>query len=282
MQNIKTLSLMMLMFCYTASMAKAQEIHIQCSDSSKLKIDKIENKLLSIRKQLEEVSGSQQEIGDWVYAMMERNTESLNDIQETEVHLNMLSTALLSTPPIEKAIDWFKPRGSGLHLYNNDTIGVGIERTDKGIQFVSLFDLKQGIELLNKSNTSIFRLSLSSGKDSIRVDNESSWNATNIQWNANDKSPSLTFHFTDSLNPKLKGLSVICQIKFYGSLTHWTLETKIPAKGLSLLESEFPSIDAGPIGKRPEENVLHYPKGLGIATPSPYSKSINYSEIYPN
>lgn len=161
-------------------------------------------------------------------------------------------------------------------------IGVGLHRTDNGIQLVSLFDLNRGVELLNSSNTSLFRLRVSSGKDETRLNNESSWNSIKIQWNANGKPPSLTCHFTDPLDRTLKGLSVVCRVQFHNNLTHWTLETKLPDQGLSLLDSEFPSIDAGPIGKVPEENVLHYPKGPGIATPSPYSKGINYSQIYPN
>ena len=166
--------------------------------------------------------------------MIDRNPESLIDIQENAVNLETLSDVLLSKQPLKETVDWFKPDKSSLYLYNNDTIGVGIERTDKGINFVSLFNLKQGIELLNHSNTSMFRLSLSSGKDSIKVTNESSWNSTKVQWNTIGKSPSLTFHFTDPLDPKLKGLSVVCQIEFHNSLTHWTLETIIPEKGLSL------------------------------------------------
>ena len=147
---------------------------------------------------------------------------------------------------------------------------------------MSFFDLKRGIELLNRSNTSIFKLIVSSGKDSIKLQNESNWNATKIQWDRNDKLSLLTLNFKDPMGPKLKGLSVFCKVEFNNNLTHWTLETRLPEKGLSLLESEFPSIKAGPIGQIPEDNILHYPKASGIASHSPYTKGINYSEVYPN
>ena len=253
------------------------------SASPKSTTDKeVETKLTSLREQLEEATGSEQQIGHWLYAMIERNLESTVHVQERAVHLDALTNALLSKQSVEEAVDWFKPRDSGLHLYHNNVMGVGLHRADKGLHLVSLFDLKRGVELLNRSNTSLFRLRVSSGNDEKKLNNESSWNSTEIQWNANGKSPTLTCHFTDPLDAKLKGLSVVCRAQFHNNLTHWTLETKLPDKGLSLLDSEFPSIDAGPIGKVPEENVLHYPKGPGIATPSPYRKGIKYSETYPN
>ena len=217
-------------------------------------------------------------LNSWLLTILERDLEPNVDIRNRET----FSDALPLTQQLDDAVAWFKPRDSGIQLFHNDEIGVGVLKKSKGIDLVSLFDISRGIELLNNANTSLFRIHLSSGEDTIRLNNESSWNATKIQWDTDNKYPSLTLHFSDPLPHKLKGLSVVCQVEFHNNFTHWTLETILPETGLSLLESEFPSIHAGPIGKAAEENVLHYPKASGIASQSPYTSGINYSEAYPS
>jgi len=225
---------------------------------------------------------SQKQIERWLFTIIERDFGPKIDGEEKVLIFDKLSNTDRSNLKLEEELDWFKARERGIHLYHNDIIGVGLNRTDNGINFVSFFDLKRGIELLNRSNTSIFKLIVSSGKDSIKLHNESNWNTTKIQWDRNDKLSLLTLNFKEPIDPKLKGLSVFCKVEFNNSLTHWTLETRLPERGLSLLESEFPSIKAGPIGQIPEDNILHYPKASGIASQSPYTKGINYSEVYPN
>tara|TARA_B100000925_G_scaffold174023_1_gene131095 strand:+ start:395 stop:2581 length:2187 start_codon:yes stop_codon:yes gene_type:complete len=225
-----------------------------------------------------ESSSKRKDLNPWLISILERDLEPNVDIRNQEIFSNTL--------PLKQRVDdtdaWLKPGDSGIQLFHNNKIGLGVLKNSKGIHLVSLFDISRGIELLNNTNTSIFRIHLSSGKDTIRIDNESSWNSTKIQWNTDSKYPSLSLHFTNPLHHKLKGFSVVCQVEFHNNFTHWTLETIVPEKGLSLLESEFPSIYAGPIGKVAEENVLHYPKASGIATPLSYTKSINYSEVYPS
>ena len=232
--------------------------------------------------ELKETNLPQEHVRRWLFTMIESDFDYKIDTKEKALILNKLSNTHKSTLPLEKSVEWFKDRSKGLHLYHNEIIGVGLDRTENGINFVSLFDLKRGIELLNKSNTSIFKLILSGKKDSIRLNNESSWKATKIQWDTNDELSLLTLNFKDPKDPRLKGLSVFCEVEFNNNMTYWTLETRLPEKGLSLLESEFPSIKAGPIGEIPEDNVLHYPKASGIASQSPYTKGVNYSEVYPN
>ena len=231
---------------------------------------------------LKKVNLSQEQVRRWLFTIIESDFDSKINTKEKALILNKLSNTTKSTLPLEKSVEWFKDRNNGIHLYHNEIIGIGLDRTENGINFVSLFDLQRGIELLNSSNTSIFKLILSSKKDSIRLSNESSWNATKIQWDKNDNLSLLTLNFNDPMDPKLKGLSVVCEIEFNNNLTYWSLETRLPEKGLSLLESEFPSIKAGPIGEIPEENVLHYPKASGVVSQSPYTRGINYSEVYPN
>ena len=232
--------------------------------------------------ELKKANLSQEQVRRWLFTIIESDFDTKIDTKEKTLILNKLSNTNKSTLPLEKSVEWFKDRNNGIHLYHNEIIGIGLDRTENGINFVSLFDLQRGIELLNSSNTSIFKLILSSKKDSIRLNNESSWNATKIKWDKNDNLSLLTLNFNDPKDLKLKGLSVVCEIEFNNNLTHWSLETRLPEKGLSLLESEFPSIKAGPIGEIPEDNVLHYPKASGVASQSPYTRGINYSEVYPN
>ena len=232
--------------------------------------------------ELKKTNGYQEQIRRWLFSIIESDFGSKIDTKEKVLILDKLSNKHKSTLSLEESVEWFKYRENGFHLYHNDIIGVGLDRTENGINLVSLFDLQRGIEMLNRSNTSIFKLIVYSEKDSIRLNNESSWKATKIQWDRNDKLSLLTLNFKDPKDPKLKGLSVFCEVEFNNNLTHWTLETRLPEKGISLLESEFPSINAGPIGEIPDDNVLHYPKASGIATQSPYTKGIYYSEVYPN
>ena len=234
--------------------------------------------LFFIFSSCQEVDNETKDLNQWLLAMINRDLEpSVNiHIQET------LSDSFLLKQRLDKAVKWFKPREKGLQLFHNNNIGVGVIKKNNGINLVSLFDISRGIELLNNSNTSIFRINLSNGKDTIKLNNESSWNSIKIKWVTDNKHPSLSLLFSDPLDINLKGLSVICEVEFHNNFTNWTLETLLPEKGLSLLESEFPSLFAGPIGEIPEDNVLHYPKGSGIASHSPYTKGINYSEVYPN
>ena len=266
MKIFPRLIFIILIFSFTRSILYARVILIESTNSVKLK----------------KTTSSQQQIERWLFTMIKGDLGSEIDDEEKAIVLDKLCNTPRSTFMLEEQVDWFKLRKRGLHLYHNDIIGVGLNRTDSGINFVSFFDLKRGIELLNRSNTSIFKLIISSEKDSIKLNNESNWKATKIQWERNDKLSLLTLNFKDPKDPKLKGLSVICEVEFNNNLTNWTLETRLPEKGLSLLESEFPSIKAGPIGEIPEDNILHYPKASGIASHSPYTRGINYSEVYPN
>ena len=218
------------------------------------------------------------DLNSWLLSILERDLEPFVDIDNQET----LSDSLVLIQRLDYAVEWFKPRDRGLQLFHNSKIGVGVIKNSKGINLVSLFDISRGIELLNNSNTSIFRINLTNGKDTIKLNNELSWDSTKIQWNTDKKHPSLSLYFEDPFDINLKGLSVICQLQFHDNFTNWTLETILPENGLSLLESEFPSIYAGPIGNVAEENVLHYPKASGIASKSPYTRAINYSEVYPN
>jgi len=268
MKIFPRLIFIILMFSFSRSILYASVILIEPTNSDKLK----------------KTTSSQQQIERWLFTMIKKDLGSEIDDEEKAAILDKLSmsNSPRSTFTLEDEVDWFKLRERGLHLYHNGIIGVGLNRTDSGINFVSFFDLKRGIELLNRSNTSIFKLIVSREKDSIKLNNESNWKATKIQWERNDKLSLLTLNFKDPKDPKLKGLSVFCKVEFNNNLTHWTLETRLPEKGLSLLESEFPSLKAGPIGEIPEDNVLHYPKASGIASLSPYTRGINYSEVYPN
>ena len=233
---------------------------------------------LSIFFYCKEGSSKREDPNPWLLSILEGDLEQNVAVPNQEI----FSDPLALTQRLDDSVGWFITHDRCIQLFHNNEIGVGVIKNSKGIDFVSLFDISRGIELLNNTNTSIFRIHLSSGKDTIRLDNESGWNSTKIEWNANNKYPSLSLYFTDPLHHKLKGFSVVCQVEFHNNFTHWTFETKLPEKGLSLLESEFPSIKAGPIGKVPEDNVLHYPKASGIASHSPYIKKINYSEVYPN
>lgn len=268
------------LFFLSSSILHAKVIQTETIHS--MKLVKVKTKLTSIVKLIKKITSSQHKMYRWLFTMIERDFEPKIDIKEKEALLYKLSNTLYSIANLEEALDWFKPRELGLYLYHNDIIGLGVNRTDNGIHFVSLFDLQKGIEFLNNSNTSLFQLIVSSGKDSINLNNESGWNSTMIQWNKNDTLPSLTLKFKDPENSKLKGFSVICQVEFHNNFTNWTFETILPEKGLSLLYTEFPTIKAGPIGETPESNVLHYPKASGVAVQSPYNKAINYSEVYPN
>ncbi len=214
----------------------------------------------------------------WLLSITERNIEpSFNFKNKAK-----LSDSLFLSQQNDEKVLWFKYRDRDIQLFGNNEIGVGILKKSKGIHLVSLYDIRRGIELLNKYNTSIFRINLSNGKDTIILNNESSWNSIKIQWNSENQNPILSLFFSDPLDTNLKGLSVNCEVEFHNNFTNWTLETIVPEKGLSLLESEFPSINVGPIGQVSEDNVLHYPKASGIASESPYKKGINYSEVYPN
>ena len=267
MKTIKGNLILILIFCFVSSVLKAKNIRT-CKQYN--------------FKELKKTNSSQQQIGKWLFTIIKRDLEFNIDRQEKVVVMEKLLNLPQSAINLDEDIVWFRPRDKGIHLYHNDIIGVGLNKTDNGINFVSLFDLDKGIELLNRSNTSIFKLMISIGKDTIRLDNESSWKKTEIKWDKNEKLSLLTLNFKDAKDSKLNGLSVVCEVEFHNNLTHWGLETKLPEKGLSLLETEFPSIKAGPIGQVPEENVLHYPKASGIASQSPYTKDINYSEVYPN
>ena len=214
----------------------------------------------------------------WLLSIIERDLEPSFKLKNKV----KLSDSLFLSQQNGEKVEWFKYRDRGIQLFGNNQIGVGVLKKSKGIHFVSLYDISRGIELLNKYNTSIFRINLSNGKDTIRLNNESSWNLIKIQWNSKNQNPILSLLFSDPLDINFKGLSVICEVEFHNNFTNWTLETLIPEKGLSLLESEFPLINAGPIGQVSEDNVLHYPKASGIASESPYKKGINYSEVYPN
>ena len=170
--------------------------------------------------ELEKAIGSQEQIGRWLFTIIESDFDSKIDSKEKAFILEKLSNTNESSLPLEKSVEWFKDRENGLHLYHNDIIGVGLDRNENGINFVSLFDLERGIELLNRSNTSIFKLILSGKKDSIRLNNESSWKATKIQWDTNEKLSLLTLNFKDPKDSRLKGLSVFCEVEFNLSLIH--------------------------------------------------------------
>ena len=87
---------------FVFSMPALLSAQTQRSASSQSKTDnKVETKLTSLRKQLEEATGSQQQIGHWLYAMIERNLESMVDIQENAVHLDTLTNALRSKQSVE-------------------------------------------------------------------------------------------------------------------------------------------------------------------------------------
>ena len=49
---------------------------------------------------------------------------------------------------LDEDIVWFSPRGKGIHLYHNIIIGIGLNKTDNGINFISLFDLDKGLNYL--------------------------------------------------------------------------------------------------------------------------------------
>ena len=214
----------------------------------------------------------------WLISLIERDIDPDFEIKNEEA----LDDSLLYKHKFINAIQLFKPRQRGLQLFHNNKIGLGLLKNSKGINLVSLYDISRGIELLNKSNTSIFKIKLSNGKDTIRLNNESSWNSVKIQWKSEYKNPKLSLLFFNPLDVNLKGVSVICEVEFQNNFTNWTLETLLPEKGLSLLETEFPSIYAGPIGKNTQDNILHYPKASGIASQKPFANLINYSEVYPS
>ena len=220
---------------------------------------------------------SKKDINQWLLSIIERDFEYNFKFKKNEKYSN----SILLKQLLEENVNLSKPLGRGLQLFHNNQIGVGFFKNSNSINLISLFDINREIELLNNHNTSIFRIILSRGEDTIKLNNESSWKSVNLQWKE-DNNPKLSLYFSDPLDIKLKGLSVICEVEFDNNFTNWTLETILPEKGLSLLESEFPSIYAGPIGKEAEENVLHYPKASGIASGSPYNSGINYSEVYPN
>ena len=220
---------------------------------------------------------SKKKLNQWLLSIGDRDLENKFKVKKNEKYFN----SILLKNLLKENVNLSKPLEKGLQLFHNNQIGVGFYKNRNSINLISLFDITRETELLNNNNTSIFRISLLRGKDTIKLNNESSWKSVNLQWKE-DNNPILSLYFSDPLDIKLKGISVICEVEFVNNFTNWTLETLLPEKGLSLLESEFPSIYAGPIGKKPEENVLHYPKASGIASESPYNSGINYSEVYPN
>ena len=220
---------------------------------------------------------SKKKLNQWLLSIGDRDLENKFKVKKNEKYFN----SILLKNLLKENVNLSKPLEKGLQLFHNNQIGVGFYKNRNSINLISLFDITRETELLNNNNTSIFRISLLRGKDTIKLNNESSWKSVNLQWKE-DNNPILSLYFSDPLDIKLKGISVICEVEFVNNFTNWTLETLLPEKGLSLLESEFPSIYAGPIGKKPEENVLHYPKASGIASGSPYNSGINYSEVYPN
>ena len=149
--------------------------------------------LFFIFSSCQEVDNKTKDLNQWLLAMIDRDLEPpINThIQET------LSDSFLLKQRLDKAFKWFKPREKGLQLFHNNKIGVGVLKKSNGINLVSLFDISRGVELLNNSNTSIFRINLSSGKDTIRLKNESSWNSVKIQWISENKNPILSLLFSD-------------------------------------------------------------------------------------
>lgn len=225
-----------------------------------------------------EVNNDQPNLSKWLISLIERDIDPDFEIKNDKT----LNDSIQLKYKLNNAIQWLKPRQKGIQLFHNNKIGLGLLKNSHGIHLVSLYDIRRGIELLNKSNTSIFRINLSNGKNIIKLSNESGWDTIKIQWKSENKNPKLSLLFLNPLDVNLKGLSLICEIEFENNFTNWTLESLLPKKGLSLLESEFPSILAGPIGKNSQDNVLHYPKASGVASQNPFANVIDYSEMYPN
>ena len=97
---------------------------------------------------IKKINSSQQQIGKWLFTIIKRDLEFNIDRQEKVVVMEKLLNLPQSAMNLDEDIVWFSPRGKGIHLYHNDIIGVGLNKTDNGINFVSLFDLDKGIELL--------------------------------------------------------------------------------------------------------------------------------------
>ena len=147
MRIIKEILILILIFCFVSPSLKAKMVAPH---------------QLANSKEFKKTNSSQQQIGKWLFTIVERDLEFNIDGQEKVVVMEKLLNLPQSALNFEEEIVWFSPRDKGIHLYHNNIIGVGLNKTDNGINFVSLFDLDKGIELLNRSNTSIFKLMISS------------------------------------------------------------------------------------------------------------------------
>jgi len=150
---------------------------------------------------------SKKDLNQWLLSIIDRDLENNFKIQKNEKNSN----SILLKNLLEENVNLSKPLERGLQLFHNNQIGVGFYKNRNSINFISLFDIIKETELLNNNNTSIFRISLLRGKDTIKLNNESSWKSVNLQWREDDN-PILSLFFSDPLDIKLKGITVIGEV----------------------------------------------------------------------
>ena len=79
----------------------------------------------------------------WLLSITERNLEPSFNLKNK---VKLSDSLFLSQQNDEKVVR-FKYRDRDIQLFGNNEIGVGILKKSNGIHFVSLYDIRRGIEL---------------------------------------------------------------------------------------------------------------------------------------
>ena len=113
---------------------------------------------------------SKKKLNQWLLSIVDRDLDNKFKVKKNEKYFN----SILLKNLLKENVNLSKPLEKGLQLFHNNQIGVGFYKNRNSINLISLFDIIRETELLNNNNTSIFRISLLRGKDTIKLNNESS------------------------------------------------------------------------------------------------------------
>ncbi len=180
----------------------------------------------------------------------------------------------------EGAAAWTPPTGEGALLLADDgQIGVGLRRTDQGLELVSLFDITEGREMLAEPSE-LFRISLTDAEgEPASLISSDGWGSWRAETGGDTRSARIEANFERPMADGLGEMAAKLACDISGGESRWSLSVSNDTQW-SIDQVRMPDLSAVRVGESQSDDTLYVPHGYGRAFPG--GTGTRYHGYYPS
>jgi len=160
-------------------------------------------------------------------------------------------------------------------------LGMIVERGEKGIRLLSLFDSHAGQQLMSPGGAPLFELTLrhAETKEEVRLTADTGWR--DVQVDSTAQKPDLEFRWTAPVDERFGAVEVLVRATpdAVGSSIAWRMSAASPSEDWSLWHVVFPKVAINELGP---DSKLFVPRAAGQLEENAWRRALNSSGRYPS